>query len=88
MLNRRRHIMDYEMLTAFFFWCSVINIVILLAVSAMVKAAGVWFYETREKWFAISEDKFLVVVYAVLGVYKLLIIMFNVTPWIVLNIIA
>lgn len=80
--------MDYEMLTSFFFWCSLINIVLLLTASVMVKVAGVWFYETREKWFAIPEDKFLIVVYAVLGGYKVLIIVFNVVPWVVLNIVA
>lgn len=80
--------MDYEMLTEFLFWCSVVNIVVLIFVSIMVKVAGVWFYETREKWFAIPEDRFLVVVYAVLGVYKMLIIFFNVVPWAVLTVIG
>ncbi|MFP4152826.1 MAG: DUF6868 family protein [Alkalispirochaeta sp.] len=80
--------MDYEMLTTFFFWCSLINVVILIVASGMVKVAGVWFYETREKWFAIPEDKFLVVVYAVLGGYKMLIIFFNIVPWAVLSFIG
>ena len=80
--------MDYEMLTEFLFWCSVVNIVVLIFVSIMVKVVGVWFYETREKWFAIPEDRFLVVVYAVLGVYKMLIIFFNVVPWAVLTVIG
>jgi hypothetical protein len=80
--------MDYEMLTEFLFWCSAVNIVVLIFVSIMVKVAGVWFYETREKWFAIPEDRFLVVVYAVLGVYKMLIIFFNIVPWAVLTVMG
>ncbi|HKK49456.1 MAG TPA: hypothetical protein VJ932_10180 [Alkalispirochaeta sp.] len=80
--------MDYDMLTDILFWCSLINIVVLFVASVMVKVAGVWFYETREKWFAIPEDKFLVVTYAVLGGYKVLIIFFNVVPWAVLSAIG
>ncbi len=80
--------MDYEMLTEFLFWCSAANIIVLISLSVLVKVAGVWFYETREKWFAIPEDKYLVVVYAVLGGYKMLIIFFNVVPWAVLSVIG
>lgn len=80
--------MGYEMLTEFLFWCSVVNIIVLISLSVLVKVAGVWFYETREKWFAIPEDKFLIVVYAVLGGYKMLIIFFNVVPWAVLSVIG
>ncbi len=80
--------MDYEMLTSFFFWSSIINIVILLFASVMVKVAGVWIYETHGKWFSIPEDKYLVVIYALLGVYKVLILVFNVVPWVALQIVG
>jgi hypothetical protein len=80
--------MDYEMLTSFFLWSSIINIALLLFTSLMVKMAGVWIYETHGKWFSVPEDTYLAVVYALIGGYKVLILVFNVVPWVVLEIIG
>jgi hypothetical protein len=54
----------------------------------MVKMAGVWIYETHGKWFSVPEDTYLAVVYALIGGYKVLILVFNVVPWVVLEIIG
>jgi hypothetical protein len=80
--------MDYEMLTSFFLWCSVINGALLILISVMVKVAGVWIYETHGKWFSVPEDTYLAVMYALVAGYKVLILVFNVVPWVVLEVIG
>ncbi|TVR73633.1 MAG: hypothetical protein EA427_02100 [Spirochaetaceae bacterium] len=78
---------DLVLLREFLFWCTVINMGVLLFASLVVRTAGGWLYETQGKWFSIPEEKFNVVVYAVLGVYKFMVLLFCVIPWIALLII-
>jgi hypothetical protein len=79
---------DIIVVREFLFWCSAINIGILFFASVVVKTAGGWLYDTQGAWFSIPAETFNTVVYAVLGFYKFMVLLFCVVPWVVLHIIG
>lgn len=82
--------MDIEMLKQFFMWCSILNIS-LLVLSFLVVAFGGGsnlVYRIHSKWFPMPRDKFNAVLYLLLGIYKILVFVFNIVPWITLTIIG
>lgn len=79
---------DLEVLREFFFWCTVINTGLLLFASLVIKTAGGWLYDTQGSWFSVSRESFNTVVYALLGIYKFLVILFCAVPWVSLLIIG
>lgn len=80
--------MNLETLKAFFMWCSIINMALLwLSFALCIKCAD-WAYAMHSKWFNISRVSFNTVIYAFLGLYKTLVIVFFIIPWIALCIIG
>ena len=72
------------MLTRFFMWCTIVNAG-LLAISFLFLAfAADFVYKMHGKWFPMPRETFTVVLYAYLGLYKILILVFNLVPWLVL----
>ncbi len=77
--------MTAELLRDVLAWCSVINIIIL----------GAWFlgfiYYHREllkfhrRWFKLSIENFDAMHYVCMGIYELLILIFNLVPYLVLR---
>lgn len=80
--------MNIETLTTFFMWSTVINGVLLLFWSAMLLGAPDLTYRTQKRFVDISRSQFELVMYGFLGLFKLFVIVFNVTPWIALQIIG
>ncbi|MHC4456268.1 MAG: DUF6868 family protein [Planctomycetota bacterium] len=80
--------MGIDSLRAFFMWCTILNVALLLFSSLMCICAGDWAYQIHSKWFSISRETFNVVIYSFLALYKILIIVFNVIPYIALLIIG
>ena len=80
--------MDICSLTKFFMWCTIINggILILWGVFCMFAADLV--YRTHSKWFPIPRETFNVVVYSLLGIFKILLFVFNAVPYVALLIIG
>jgi len=73
---------------AFFMWCTIIDGV-LLVVSALICAfAGDWIYRMHGTLFSLSRDSFNVVLYAFIGVFKILFLVFNLVPYLALLILA
>jgi len=80
--------MTIQLLQSFFMWCSIINMALLwLSFGLCIKCAD-WAYKMHSKWFDISRDVFTITIYAFLGCYKLLVIVFCIIPWIALSIIG
>ena len=77
-----------EMLQAFFMWCSIINIGLLLMMFGIILAAKAWAYKMHSRWFDLSPKEFDLMLYGFLGLYKLLVFVFNIVPWIALSIIG
>ncbi len=82
--------MDIAMLSQFFMWCSILNAGLLL-LSFLVVAFGFgsdFVYRLHSKWFPMPRDTFNMVLYVLIGVYKIFVFVFNIVPWVALTIIA
>ena len=66
-------------------WCSIVHIVILLLWVLMFRFAHNWVYNLHNKWVEISEENFNQTHYALMGFYKLIVIVFFLVPYLVLR---
>jgi len=80
--------MELEMIRAFFAWCSVINIVLLLWWAFFLLFAHDWTYRIHSKWFKVSIEQFDAIHYAAMATFKLGLLMFNLVPYFALRIIG
>ncbi len=80
--------MDIQTLTSFFMWCTIINAGMMFFSAIFFLVAPDFVYRTQSKWFSISRETFDTVFYSFFGLYKIIIIVFNFVPWMVLLIIG
>lgn len=80
--------MDAQVLTAFFMWCTVLNAGLLMLTFLMTVIAGDFVYAMHSRFFSMPRETFNVVLYSFFGIYKLLVLVFNVVPWIALLIMG
>ena len=80
--------MDIESIRAFFMWCTILNVALLLLSLLFCLCAGDWIYQIHSKWFSISRQTFNVAIYSFLGLYKIFILVFNLIPFIALLIVG
>ncbi|CAA0092329.1 Uncharacterised protein [Zhongshania aliphaticivorans] len=79
--------MDIILLTNFLKWCSVLNIGILCFSSLMFMLAPDFIYRVHGRLFTLERTAFNTQIYQFLAIYKILILVFNLTPYIALLII-
>jgi len=79
--------MDIQILTKFFMWCTILNVALLALSSVMCMCARDWIYRIHSKWFSIPREAFNVAIYSFLGLYKVLVFVFNLIPYVALLII-
>ncbi len=79
--------MSIEMLTKFFMWCTILNMGLLMFSFLILAFAGTFVYRIHSKWFPMPRETFSVVLYSFIGIYKILVFVFNIVPWVVLAII-
>ena len=80
--------MNMQTLTAFFLWCTLINGGILIFWTLFLVFAPDFVYRIQNRWFPIPRETYDVVIYAFLGLFKLLFLVFSVTPYVALLIIG
>jgi len=80
--------MDIQVLTSFFMWCTIINGGMLIFAALMFLLIPDFIYRLHTRWIAMSREAFNVVIYSILGFFKIIFIFFNLVPWIVLKIIG
>lgn len=80
--------MSLEALRDVFMWCSIINYGILLVWFLVFAFAHDWVYALHGKWFKLRREQFDAVHYAGMAGFKLLILIFNLVPWISLSIVG
>ena len=80
--------MDIAILQTFLMWCSIINICLLLLGFVLWLLISDRIYALHGRWFPMPRETFNALFYALLGLYKIIIFVFNIVPWIVLAIIA
>ena len=67
-------------LRKFLFWCTLMNFVLLAAWFAMFSLAGDWVFQLHGIWFDLDRQTFDAIHYAGIGLYKMLVIVFNAIP--------
>lgn len=80
--------MTLQTLQAFFMWCSLVNIGLLMLTTVLCIFAADWIYALHSRWFPVSRVAFNTILYSFLGVFKMLVLIFNIVPWIALLIIG
>jgi hypothetical protein len=80
--------MGIETLRAFFGWCTVINGGLLILAFLICAMAGDWVYRMHSRWFSIPRETLDRTIYSFLGVMKIIVIMLNLVPYVVLVIIT
>ena len=80
--------MDIQMLTSFFMWCTILNMGLLVSSFLILAFAGDFVYMIHGKWFPMPRETFNVVLYSFIGMYKIIVLVFNAIPWAVLTIIG
>ena len=80
--------MDIQTLTAFFMWCTIVNVAIFAWSILWFIVAPDFVYRMQSRLFPLPRETYDAIVYAFLGGFKLLIILFNVAPWLALLIVA
>jgi hypothetical protein len=74
-----------ENLRTFLGWCTVINLGLLLYWILALVFAHDWVFWVHSSAVEISKESFAEINYAMMGYFKLAVILFNVTPYLVLR---
>ena len=74
-----------ENIRKFLGWCTVINLGHLLYWILALSFARDWVFWVHTSAVEISKESFAEINYAMMGYYKLAVILFNVTPYLVLR---
>ena len=80
--------MTIDNLTAFFGWCSVINVAVLIFSSLMLAAMKDSITVFHSKLFGVSRDNLATMYFQYLGNYKIAIFIFNLVPYLALKLIS
>lgn len=80
--------MTLVQLREFFMWCSIINGALLVLSLAVFVAGREWAYRMHSKFFPITKEAFVLVLYCGTGLLKVLFLVFNLVPWIALEIVT
>jgi hypothetical protein len=80
--------MDLIALRAFFFWCTVINGAVLLAMPVIFIFAFDWASSIHCSLFKVSKEMCKTMFYCFIFLYKIFWMIFNFVPWLALLIIA
>ena len=74
--------------TAFFGWCSVINIALLLLATVFISAFNRFTKTIHTKIFHITMTELDIIYFSYLAYYKLAILIFNIVPYVALKLMA
>lgn len=77
--------MNIETLKVFLMWSTIINYGILVLWIVFISLASQFFYKMQSRWFPIPKETLITCNYLMYGIYKLLVLVFNFVPWLVLS---
>ncbi len=80
--------MRVETLRSMLAWCTLLNYVILLIWFFLIIFARGWLYRLHTQWFKLSEERFDMINYVGMMLFKILILVFNLTPYLALRILT
>jgi len=80
--------MTLEAIKEFFMWCTVVNVSILIFSYIVLVSLKDFVYRTHSKWIPVSKEQFHMAMYSFFALHKILVIVFNVIPYIALSIMG
>ncbi len=80
--------MDIQTLTTFFMWCTIINGALLFLSAIIFVLAPGWVFRMQSRWYPVEREAFNTIYYSFLALFKILFIIFNLTPYVALLIIG
>ena len=69
-------------------WCAVFNMGLLLWWFLFLAFAHDWVYRMHSKWYKIPEEKFDSIHYAGMAFFKIIVLAFNIVPYLALRIVV
>ena len=69
-------------------WCSLFNLVILMGWYFGFLMAHNAIYRIHSKWFSLSKETFDALHYGGMGLFKLIVLVFNLIPYLVLRMLV
>lgn len=79
--------MDQNTLILFFQWCVIINGGLLIVWTCALAFVPDLVYRLQSRWVPLSRQEFTALMYAFLALFKILFLIFNLVPYLVLLII-
>ncbi len=79
--------MKVNELMAFLGWCLVLNYSLLLIWFLLFSLAHDWLHNLHSKWFKLTAQQFDLANYCAIGLFKLLVFVFNLAPYLALLIV-
>ena len=80
--------MTIEIVRDVLFWCSVIDVGLLLWWFLFFTFAHDWVYRQHSRWFKVTVEKFDAIHYAGIARFKMGIFVFNIVPYSALHIVG
>jgi len=80
--------MTIDILSAVLGWATVINMGIVTLWFLLIVYAHDWVYQLHSRWFTLSVERFDTIHYAGMAFYKISIYLFNLVPFLALQIVA
>jgi hypothetical protein len=80
--------MNISELTELLMWCTVINAGLLFFSFFTCAYAGNFVYRIHSHWFPMPRETFNIIIYSLLGIYKIMFVVFFAVPYIVLLILT
>jgi hypothetical protein len=80
--------MDIEFWRSFLLACTLVNYGLLLFWFAIFWLAHDWLFRLHGRWFRLSAERFDAVHYGAMAVFKLGVVLFNLTPFIALHLLG
>ena len=68
-------------------WCMIINAVMLMLWFLIFAVGRGFIYRMHTRWFAMSEETFNAIHYGGLGLFKIIVLVFNIVPYVALLIL-
>ena len=79
--------MDIQTLKEFFKWCTILNVALFILSAIIIIVASDFIYSWHGQLFHMPREAFDVILYSFLGLYKIVILVFNLIPYVALRII-
>jgi hypothetical protein len=80
--------MDIIVVRTFFLWCTIINVGLLILTGLIFTLGREFVYRIQSRWYPMPKESFNVVIYAFIGFFKVVVIVFNLVPLVALTILT